>query len=201
MKLPRITICRCLAGLTSAAMLLGCPGQPLEPQIVIFNYAVRQVADPAALIASIQGGQTTVVAEIGANPCNFTASFAGPNPPSININGDPGQTGFNISIVSTTPTNLATTNPGNCQAIEEIMIFIGARNQALNVGGRTNLTSAELMVGGMRLGTASGFFEASLTAFRQQTRYASGEFRFVGTMGSTAGPATVLLADGSYAGN
>ncbi len=201
------TCCRRAGVLALVAGLFGCTpsGQPLEPKILTFNYMVIQFSDSAAvtaLVASIQSGQTTVADELPANPCNFTASFAGTNAgtnqTSINVNGNPGQTGFNIQIESMTPVNITTTNPTDCQPVSEIAIFIGHMDEALDIGGQTNETSAEMVVGGNLFETYSGFFEGSLTGFRQQTGYASGEFQFVSASPGTAANAR-LLVSGFYA--
>jgi len=186
--------------LAVAAVLAGCSSAPVEPQIFTFNYALRQVPDVGALIHSITSGQRTIADVIGPDPCNFTASFAAqsgtgpPVRPVTNVNGNPGQMGFNISIAAATPVNINTDNPPGCPNIGEFNISIGERNEALDVRGRTNRGSAQLVVGGTHF--TGTFLEATLAGFRQQTRYASGELRFVAT---TTVATTVLLVDGSYA--
>ena len=193
------TGCQRAGVLALVVALTGCTpgGQPLEPKILTFNYLVASFADPAALIASIQNGQTTVADQIRAT-CNFTADAAASRPLSIDILGVPGQTGFNIAIESTTLVSITTTNPANCQPVSEISVFIGGASQALDVGGRTNSTSAEMVVGGNRFDTVGGFFEGSLTGYNQQTGYASGEFQFVADSPGTAAN-VLLLVDGSFA--
>ncbi len=187
--------------------LFGCTssGQPLEPKILTFNYMVIQYSNEAAiiaLIASIRSGQTTVADELPTDSCNFTASFAdtnaGTNQTSINFSGNPGQTGFNIRINDMAPVNITTTNPTDCQPVSEIEIFIGHTNEALDIGGQTNKTFAEMVVGGNIFETYGGFFVGSLTTFRQQTGYASGEFQFVSTAPGAAANAR-LLVSGFYA--
>jgi hypothetical protein len=189
-----------VGGLALVAVLVGCTpnSQPLEPKILTFNYVETSYADPAALIASLQSGQTTVADELPANPCNFTAHVANSWPLSIDIIGNPGTTGFNVTISSATLVNLTTTNPGNCRPVTEIVVNIGSSNEALDVGGRTNSTSAEMVVGGNRYDTGSGFFEGSLTTFRQQSGYATGEFQFVSDSPGTAAN-VLLLVSGFYA--
>jgi hypothetical protein len=196
-----------LSGGLAAALLAACPnGEPVQPQILTFNYKIRQlhVRDVTDLLNRIRSGQTTVANELGSNPCNFTASFANPTPPMVptapivHVGGGPGA-GFNLNITTTTPVSITTTNPPTCQSVDEIAISIGgAQTGGLDVGGRTNLTSAELVVGGTRFTSAVGFFEATLTNFQRPPPggYASGQFRFVAT--TQVGNAT-LLGDGSYA--
>src|SRR5574337_113221 len=105
----------------------GCAnrGTPLTPQILTFNYAVRAVPDASALIASVQSGQTTVSDLLSRDPCNFTADFSSATPPQVFPYGSPGQTGFNVNIVSTAPVGLSTTNPSSCVALDEVEINIG----------------------------------------------------------------------------
>lgn len=183
-----------------AAVLAGCTtsGAPVEPKILTFNYLVASFADPAALVAALQNGQTTVADQLPADPCNFTADAAASRPLSIDLLGNPGQTGFNVTITSATLVNVTTTNPANCQPATEIAMTIGSMNEALGVGGQTNLTSAELVVGGDSFSSSGAFFEGSLTGYNQQTGYGSGEFQFAGVAPGTAAN-VLLLVSGSYA--
>jgi hypothetical protein len=182
------------------AVFFGCGpnSQPLEPKILTFNYMLIQYSDPAAFITEIQSGQKTVADELPADPCNFTADAAASTPLSIDIFGDPGQNGFNVTITSATLVNVTTTNPANCQPVNEINMTIGAANEALGVGGQTNKTSADLVVGGNSFSSHNKFFEGSLTGYNQQTGYASGGFQFVGSSSGTAAN-VLLLVHGSFA--
>jgi hypothetical protein len=191
---------QCAGTLVVIAALVGCApnGPPVEPKILTFNYVVASYADPAALIAALQNGQTTVADELPTTPCNFTADAAASTPLSIDILGTPGQAGFNVTITSATLVNITTTNPANCQPVSEIAMTIGDANEALGVGGKTNRTSAELVVGGDRFDTNNRFFAGSLTGYNQQTGYASGEFQFAGSSPGTA-PNVLLLGHGSFA--
>lgn len=107
--------------LMTGLALAGCAtrGTPLAPQLLTFNYAVRAVPDASTLIASVQGGQETVSNLLTREPCNFSADFSSPTPPQVFINGTPGQTGFNVNIVSTAPVSISTTNPASCTALDE----------------------------------------------------------------------------------
>ena len=200
--------CRRAGALALVAVLFGCTssGQPLEPKILSLNYMVIQYSDPAAisaLIASIQSGQTTVADELPTDPCNFTADDGDTAVLSIDINGIPGDSGFNIAIWTSGLVNITTTNPTDCQPVSSINMTIGSASEALDVGGQTNNTSAIIVMGGNTFNTgdelvSNQFFEASLMGFRPQTGYARGEFQFVSAAPGTAANAR-LLVSGFYA--
>ena len=119
-------------------------GTSLTPQILTFNYAVRTVPDASALIVSVQDGQTTVSDLLSLDPCNFTADFSRATPPQIFVNGTPGQTGFNVNIVSTDPVGLSTNNPSSCTALDEFEINIGGLSEALAIGAQTSQTNGRV---------------------------------------------------------
>ncbi len=177
----------------------GCAnrGTPLTPQILTFNYAVRAVPDASALIASVQSGQTTVSDLLSRDPCNFTADFSSATPPQVFPYGSPGQTGFNVNIVSTAPVGLSTTNPSSCVALDEVEINIGGGSEALALGVPTNLTNGRIwLVDGRRFET-SQFFQARVRAFDTANRRSNGDFQFISRL--SAGSNTVLIVEGSYA--
>ena len=188
-----------LAYLAIALALVGCGnrGTPVSPQVLSFNYSVRTVPDASALIASVQGGQTTVADLLSQGPCNFTADFSTRTPPLISVNGTPGETGFNVRLVSTTPVAIATSNPPSCSAVAEFEISIGGRSEALALGAQTNLTEGRVwLVDGNRFPT-SQFFQARVTTFDPTTRRAGGDFRFIDRL--SPGSNTVMIVEGSYA--
>src|SRR5437899_2323467 len=127
---PRATANHILVLLVASLALAGCN----TAQVLTFNYAVQTVPDASVLLTSVQNGQTTITNLLSQNPCNFTANFASPTPPRVFTNGTPGQTGFNVNIVSTAPVNLSTTNPQSCTALQELEINIGGQSQALALG-------------------------------------------------------------------
>jgi hypothetical protein len=183
----------------ASVALAGCPngGTPIRPQILTFNYAVQTVPDASALIASVQNGQTTVASLLSQNPCNFTANFASPTPPRAFTNGTPGQTGFNVNIVSTAPVGLSTTNPSSCTALQELQISIGGQSEALALGAWTNLTNGRVSLVDGRQFATSQFFQARVQGFDPANRRSNGDFRFIDRL--SAGSNTVLIVEGSYA--
>ena len=190
---------RILALLMASLALAGCAnrGTPLTPQILTFNYAVRKVPDASAVIASVQGGQTTVSNLLSQDPCNFTADFSSATPPQVFANGIPGQTGFNVNIVSTAPVGLSTTNPPSCMALDELEINIGGQSEALALGAQTSLTNGRVwLVDGSQFAT-SQFFQARVQGFDPANRRSNGDFRFIDRL--SAGSNTVMIVEGSYA--
>lgn len=188
-----------LAALAVSLALVGCgnQGTPIIPKIISFNYTVRTVPDASALIASVQGGQTTVTDLLSRGQCNFTADFSTRTPPQVFINGTPGQTGFNVNLVSTAPVGIATTNPSSCIALAEFEINIGGRSEALALGAQTSHTNGRVrLVDGSRF-TTSEFFRAKVTSFDPANRRSIGEFSFIDRLSS--GSNTVIIVDGSYA--
>jgi hypothetical protein len=184
-------------GFVVLAVLVGVAAcGPRTGQILSFNYAVRTLADAGATIAEVQGGQTTVASLLQRDPCNFTANFDNTTPPQVFVNGTPGQTGFNVNIVSTDPVNLATTNPASCTALDEVEINIGGQNEALAVGGQTSLTNGRIwLLNGQRFDT-SQYFLSRLDSFDASNRRAGGTFSFINRLDPTSN--TVLIVDGSY---
>ena len=177
----------------------GCAnrGTPLTQQILTFNYAVRAVPDASALIASVQSGQTTVSDLLSRDPCNFTADFSSATPPQVFPYGSPGQTGFNVNIVSTAPVGLSTTNPSSCVALDEVEINIGGGSEALALGVPTNLTNGRIWLVDVRRFETSQFFQARVRAFDTANRRSNGDFQFISRL--SAGSNTVLIVEGSYA--
>ena len=177
----------------------GCAtsGTPLTPQILSFNYVVRTVPDASALIASVQGGQTTVSSLLSQAPCNFTADFSSATPPQVFVNGTPGQTGFNVNIVSTDPVGISTANPASCTALDELEINIGGQSEALVLGAATSLTNGRVWLADGRQFATSQFFQARVHDFDVASRRSNGEFRFIDRL--SAGSNTVLILEGSYA--
>ena len=178
----------------------GCAnrGTPLTPQILTFNYAVRAVPDASALIASVQGGQTTVSDLLARDPCNFTADFSSATPPQVFTNGTPGQTGFNVNIVSTAaPIGLSTTNPSSCTDLDEFEINIGGQSQALALGAQSSVTNGRVLLVDAREFATSQFFQARVQGFDPANRRSNGDFRFINRL--SAGSNTVLIVEGSYA--
>jgi hypothetical protein len=172
-------------------------GTPITPQILTFNYLVSSVPNAATLIASVQGGQTTVSDLLSRNPCNFTADFSSPTPPQVFTYGTPGQTGFNVNIESTAPVSITTGNPSYCTAPSEIEINIGGQSEALTVGATTSQTNGRIWLADGRQFSTSQFFQASLQGFDPSNRRASGDFRFIDRFSSASN--TVLIVEGSYA--
>lgn len=190
---------RLLALLMMSLVLTGCAnrGTPLSPQTLTFNYAVRTVPDAAALIASVRSGQAVVSDLLARDPCNFTADFSSPTPPQVFTNGVPGQTGFNVNIVSTAPVNLATTNPPSCTALDEFEINIGGLSEALALGIPTGLTNGRVwLVDGRQFGT-SQYFQARVQGFEAASRRSNGDFQFIDRLSPSSN--TVLIVEGSYA--
>lgn len=191
---------RAVAVLALTLALAGCAnrGTPLAPQILTFNYAVRTVPDATALITSVQGGQTTVSSLLSRDVCNFTADFSSLTPPQVFIYGVPGQTGFNVNLVSTAPvSSLTTNNPASCTALDEFEINIGGRTEALTLGMQTARTNGRVKLADNREFATSEYFQARVQGFDSATRRSNGDFRFIGRLGS--GSNTVLIVDGTYA--
>ena len=165
--------------------------------------SVEQTGDPGAIVSSLASGATDIEDHMPANPCNFLADFSATNAagisraPDLIFNGQPGQTGANVAIVSVNPANSNTSNPPNCGSVDEIQIFIGSLNTALNLGSPTNETSAEVKISGQQFSTANGFFKASLDSFDTSDDYMTGQFDFV----ARASGNTFVLVTGSYAGD
>jgi hypothetical protein len=176
----------------------GCAnrGTPLEPQILTFNYGVRAVPDASALIASVQGGQTTVSDLLSQDPCNFTADFSSATPPQIFVNGVPGQTGFNVNLVSTDPVSIPVTNPPSCTALDEFEINIGGLSEALALGAQTSLTNGRIWLVDNRQFATSQFFQARVQGFDPANRRSNGDFRFINRLSASSN--TVLIVEGSY---
>lgn len=172
-------------------------GTPLRPQILTFNYAVRGVPNASDLIASVQSGQTSVSSLLSVDPCNFTADFSGATPPQVFINGTPGQTGFNVNLISTDPHGIATTNPASCVELDEVEINIGGRSEALALGTLTTHTNGRIWLNNGNQFQASEFFQAQVHGFDPATRRSNGEFRFIDRLSSTSN--TVLIVEGTYA--
>ncbi len=190
-----------MLGLAMAAMVVlgGCAnrGTPLTPQILSFNYVVRTVPHAPTLIASVQGGHTTVSDLLAQDPCNFTADFSSATPPQVFIYGTPGQAGFNVNIVSADPVSIPATNPSSCTALDEIEINIGGQSEALAVGARTDLTNGRVWLADGRQFASSAFFQAQLQGFDHASRRTNGNFRFINRLSANSN--TVLIAEGSYA--
>lgn len=192
---------RSLLLLISMLALAGCAnrGTPLEPQILTLNYATRTVNDATALITSVQGGQTTVSSLLSQDVCNFTADFSSQTPPQVFIYGVPGQTGFNVNLVSVAPVPkpLPTANPPSCTALREFEINIGGRTEALSIGTDTALTNGRVKLVDNREFARSEFFRARVQGFDSTNRRSNGSFQFISRVAS--GSNTVLIAEGSYA--
>lgn len=186
------------AGTLALLLALAACTTPIEPKILTFNYGTIAALDPAMLIDRVASGQTTVDDELGSNPCNFTADAEASTPLSIDFLGMPGEEGFNVTISSASLVNLTTTNPPACPAVTEINMTIGALGESLDVGGRTNATGAEIIVGGDGFATGSGFFEGTLSHYSRQTGYGSGRFQFA-AFSPARSAHVVLLVSGSYA--
>ena len=185
--------------LMAALALAGCAnrGTPLTPQLLTFNYAVRTVPDASALITSVQSGQTTVSSLLSQDSCNFTVDFSSATPPQVFVNGIPGQTGFNVNIVSTAPVGLSTTNPASCTALDEFEINIGGRSEALALGAQTSLTNGRVWLVNGRQFATSQVLQARIQGFDPANRRSNGDFRFIDRL--SAGSNTVLILEGSYA--
>jgi len=190
---------RILALLVASLALPSCTseGTPITPSILTFNYVVKTVPSASALIASVQGGQTTVSDLLGQTPCNFTADFSSPTPPQVFPYGNPGQTGFNVNIVSTAPVSLTTTNPSSCAALDEIEINIGGRSEALTLGADTSRTNGRVWLVDGRQFQTSDFFRARIHNFDPANRRSNGEFRFINRLSGVSN--AVLIVQGSYA--
>lgn len=186
----------------------GCPPR-VEPQILALNYVVQTVPTPemaTALIDSVRGGQMPIstlltqdaVTRGPRDPCNFTADFTNRTPPTapkIVVNGTPGQTGFNVTIGSTTPVAIQTTNPSSCQALKEIEILIGGRSEALALRTQTNRTKGRVALVNNQDFNTSEFFQAQVLSFDPTNRRTSGEFRFINR---EPGSTTMLIVEGSF---
>lgn len=188
-----------LAVLMTTLALAGCAnrGTPLTPQILTLNYVTRTVTDATAIITSVQGGQTTVSSLLSQDVCNFTADFSSPTPPQVFINGVPGQTGFNVNLVSTAPVSIPTTNPASCTALREFEINIGGRTEALSIGTDTTRTNGRVRLVDNREFATSEFFRARVQGFDSTNRRSNGTFQFINRLAS--GSNTVLIAEGTYA--
>ncbi len=182
-----------------AVALAGCGerGSSMQPQILTFNYSVQSVTDATALIASVQNGQTTVSNLIARNQCNFTASFAGRTPPQVFPYGAPGQNGFNVNIVSTSPDNISTTNPSSCAVIDEFEINIGDRSQALALGTPTNRTNGRVWLDDGSQYQISEFFQATVQTYDPNIRRTSGSFRFIDHLSPASNK--LLIVEGTFA--
>jgi hypothetical protein len=182
--------------------LEGCTtsGTPVTPQILALNYVVKTVPDASTLIASVRDGQTTISTMLARDPCNFTADFSERTPPTkpkFSVYGTPGQTGFNVRILSTTPVAIPTTNPSSCQALDEIEVLIGGQSEALALRTQTSRTSGRVwLVNGQKFETGA-FFKAQVLSFDPANRRTTGEFQFINRL--SAGSNTVLIVEGSYA--
>lgn len=175
----------------------GC-GNRTGPQVFTFNYAIRTFQDAnevSSVISSIRNGSRTM-SDYAILSCNFTADFSVTTPPEIFVYGNPGQIGFNMNIVSTNPVTITTTNPPNCNTLDEIEINIGRRTEALAVGASTNYTNGRLWFSDGRRFGASVYFQAQLNDFNATTRRSTGTFKFVNRL---PGSNTLLFVDGSFA--
>ncbi len=168
----------------------------ITPQILTFNYIVMANVNASDLVRDVQNGSRTIPALLGSNPCNFTADFSNVNHPSISANGTPGQMGFNVFIVSVNPSNITTTNPSSCIAINEIQIAIGGRSEALALGAQTRLTEGKVVLANGSHFDISDFFQGRVQTFDAATRRTSGDFRFI--TGLAGNSNTVLIVEGSY---
>ena len=116
--------------LAMSLVLTGCAnrGTSLSPQTLTFNYAVRTVPDARS------NRPLCVVGRPSFRIClrgtlQLPADFSSPTPPQV-FNGVPGQTGFNVNIVSSrSRQSPATTNPPSCTALDEFEINIGGLSE------------------------------------------------------------------------
>ena len=184
------------------ATLVSCgnAGNPVEPQIITFNYAIMTVPDVTAFVDTVKSGLTTVSSLLANGPCNFSASFAGNAEPSVSVSGTPGQNGFNINAASVTPVSLTTTNPPNCPALAEYEIGIGGRSSAVAVGALTDIVNGKFSFADGQKFETSPFAQAKVIGHNAATARATGEFRFVNRLTSAA-TETVLVVEGSFALN
>lgn len=187
-----------IVGVSSIA---GCDGASIgrpAPHFTI-DYVIRTVPDPAAMIADVVGGTTSVGQLVGPSRCEFEADFNVTNDPDIDRSGTPGQIGANVSIQAINP--LPRSAPtSECRQMSNISILIGDLNTTLNLGVPVNVTSASLVANGPGLPTdaafssSNGFFSGELSSFNASTRYFSGEFEFI-----APGPnGFVFIATGKY---
>ncbi len=198
-----------------APLLAMCShGRPIQPQIFSLNYRVIDFDDqfdrPAgyptreALLAVIESGQRDVDDFLSDDPCNFTASFAEPDPPDVVVNGRPERSGFNVTVNDVNAVNIAGTNPAGCPEVVEFQFQLGGPSELLDVGDTTNRTGLMITTAGTppavdpQWSTTNGFFEATLDTFERRAGYTVGELQVVAARTDT-GSNTLLIAEGAYA--
>src|SRR6266568_2086233 len=172
----------------------GSRGTVVEPQVLTFNYIVATL-NASALIDSVRNGQTTVADIFRAGSvCNLTTAFSSATPPQVFIYGTPGQTGFNVNLVSTVPVNITTTNPSSCPAIGEFEINIGGQFEALALGNQTSRTNGRVRFVDGREFATSEFFQAQIDGFDLANRRSHGSYRFIDRF--SPGSNMVLIVEG-----
>lgn len=185
----------CVSMVAAAACTL--PGSP-QPQVLTFNYRVFNVADAGALAAALASGSTSLQAQLGPAPCNFTASFQRPRP-DLRVSTVLGGQGFTVSIAGAGLTNLGTTNPPGCLQVRDLALALGSTSSTLTIGQIATATSGSLSFDdGSTLGNPV-FFRATVNGYNPSTGRTHGNFGFVSN--ASYGATRIVVAEGSFAMN
>ncbi len=165
-------------------------------ETLIFNYGDRAHSD--TLVADVTSGVRTINGVLGNDPCILNVNT---DITSIDdeINGTPGQRGFNMSMSVAGPANRITSNPAGCVGIEDITIFIGDINATLNVGQETSDGRVEVTIGGQtyRSDRPNAYFRARVTSFDSGAITAAGTFEAMArTFNAT--PERMVTLTGSF---
>lgn len=197
-----------LLALLSAA---GCTtnGAPFEPETILFDYQIRDVAGPTLdqWKASLPGDGRSVGDLLRPNieTCTFRANFGdGFAHPELDIMGVPGEEGANLKIVATNPSDVERGDQGAnadedspCQgAIEYFQILLGP---PINPGEEISVTSAEFTIDGVSYATGSGgYIEGTLNGVTSRG-YASGDFGIIAPTTEGDDAKVLVIGDGAYA--
>lgn len=121
----------------------------------------------------------------------------GTAPPTSVISGNPGQQGFNVTLRTTNPVNLATGQPGHCTAdhrVTELVASFGSSSRAFSIGQWIDFTGVNIRLASGReyLGSVQGsnaWFRGRILSI--QNAIVDGSFSFV-IQEKQAGPTVIF---------
>ncbi len=148
-----------------------------------------------AFASEVRRGDRQISDIFTGTPCLLTVDND-TTPLQSTKNGTLGQAGFNISVNSTNPANMATNDP-SCPTITELSIGVGGANDVLAVGSSTDQTALAVTVDGTTYSTDSpgGYFKSTITGRNTSKDTVSASFEAVAT--APANP-SMVVTQGSF---
>lgn len=184
LSMGRLPFVACLA----PVFLAGC-----SDEFLMTSYKVAP--ESPAFVSEVRRGDRQISEIFTGTPCLLTVDNDA-TPLQSTKSGTLGQTGFNITVNSSNPSNAATNDP-SCPAITALSINVGGASEALGVGSTTDQMRLAVTVDGTNYSTDSpgGYFKSTITGQNRSNDTVSASFEGIAT---APGSSSMVVTQGSF---